>query len=531
MSSRNVTPRTARRLDEPRRASRPRRRDRRPPAPSRDALAQVAPQRRPRRAPPPRSRATASRGRALLPAEHVAQDPRIPLASPPAMLGLLVTARARGPRGASRTARTSPAFTSQTCVMPVTAISSQPLAVDDERVRRAERGEHAADDRHPARLVDAQHLVPRAGRVRERPEQVEDRAHAELAADARDRLERRVEPRREQEADADLLDAALDHVLRRVHVDAERREHVRASPQREDTARLPCFATVTPAPATTNAAVVEMLNVCRPSPPVPQVSTNTSRLDADAVDPRAHHLAPRRRSRRRSRPSSAAPRGTRPPAPASRRRPRSRSITADISARERSLPSRSLATACWIIALSRRRAGAASCRGAASPRAVRIDSGWNWTPSTSSLRWRSPMISPSVGPGGDLERTRAASRARPRASGSAPPRTARAGPRRRPRPRAGPGSPCRARCGRCARPCPRTPGRSPGGRGTRRGSGSSPASAWIASSVTPASSGVHGPGREHERVGAGARGCRRRRWRRSGTPRPPRRARPGTGRG
>ena len=46
-----------------------------------------------------------------------------------------------------------------------------------------------------------------------------------------------------------------------------------AEPAREETARLPCFATVTPAPATTNAAVVEMLKVFRPSPPVPQVST------------------------------------------------------------------------------------------------------------------------------------------------------------------------------------------------------------------------------------------------------------------
>ena len=38
--------------------------------------------------------------------------------------------------------------------------------------------------------------------------------------------------------------------------------------------RLPCFATDTPAPATTKALTVEMLNVCAPSPPVPQVSTS-----------------------------------------------------------------------------------------------------------------------------------------------------------------------------------------------------------------------------------------------------------------
>src|ERR1017187_7329987 len=37
--------------------------------------------------------------------------------------------------------------------------------------------------------------------------------------------------------------------------------------------RLPCLATCTPAPATTKAATVEMLNVLAPSPPVPQVSS------------------------------------------------------------------------------------------------------------------------------------------------------------------------------------------------------------------------------------------------------------------
>ena len=44
-------------------------------------------------------------------------------------------------------------------------------------------------------------------------------------------------------------------------------------PARLEAARLPCFATGTPAPATTKAAAVEMLKVSAPSPPVPQVST------------------------------------------------------------------------------------------------------------------------------------------------------------------------------------------------------------------------------------------------------------------
>ena len=47
-----------------------------------------------------------------------------------------------------------------------------------------------------------------------------------------------------------------------------------ADPQRELIERLPCLATRTPAPATTKAAVVEMLKVQEASPPVPQVSIN-----------------------------------------------------------------------------------------------------------------------------------------------------------------------------------------------------------------------------------------------------------------
>ncbi len=38
-------------------------------------------------------------------------------------------------------------------------------------------------------------------------------------------------------------------------------------------ARLPCLATVAPAPAAIKAAVVEMLKVPEASPPVPQVSS------------------------------------------------------------------------------------------------------------------------------------------------------------------------------------------------------------------------------------------------------------------
>src|SRR3990172_5056264 len=50
-----------------------------------------------------------------------------------------------------------------------------------------------------------------------------------------------------------------------------------AEPHREETERLPCLATFSPAPATTKAVAVETLNVPAASPPVPQVSISISR--------------------------------------------------------------------------------------------------------------------------------------------------------------------------------------------------------------------------------------------------------------
>ena len=46
-----------------------------------------------------------------------------------------------------------------------------------------------------------------------------------------------------------------------------------ALPLFPELARLPCFATTAPAPAATNATVVETLKVMPPSPPVPTVSS------------------------------------------------------------------------------------------------------------------------------------------------------------------------------------------------------------------------------------------------------------------
>ena len=71
-----------------------------------------------------------------------------------------------------------------------------------------------------------------------------------------------------------------------------------ADPQRLETERFPCLATLSPAPATTNAVAVETLNVPDASPPVPAVSMSISRsVPASAVPtsrprPHPHGLEP-----------------------------------------------------------------------------------------------------------------------------------------------------------------------------------------------------------------------------------------------
>jgi hypothetical protein len=72
-------------------------------------------------------------------------------------------------------------------------------AVHHQRVRCTERGEHARHDFDEAFRVDAEDLPLRERGVRERPEDVEDRADAELFAHARDGGHRGMELRCKQE--------------------------------------------------------------------------------------------------------------------------------------------------------------------------------------------------------------------------------------------------------------------------------------------------------------------------------------------
>ena len=99
-------------------------------------------------------------------------------------------------------------------------------AVHDVRPCRIELDEGVGECPREPRRVDAEHERPRAGRVRERPEHVEDGTRRELAADGRGVPHRRMVRLREEEAEAELVDRLLDPLGRQRELESERLEHV-----------------------------------------------------------------------------------------------------------------------------------------------------------------------------------------------------------------------------------------------------------------------------------------------------------------
>src|SRR5712692_1634019 len=90
----------------------------------------------------------------------------------------------------------------------------------------AEILQHLRDRLDPLAREQADHLAFDAGRIRERTEQVEDGAGAELDAGRADVLHGRMMGGREHEPDARLADATPDAVGGNLDVDAERGQHV-----------------------------------------------------------------------------------------------------------------------------------------------------------------------------------------------------------------------------------------------------------------------------------------------------------------
>ncbi len=189
-----------------------------------------------------------------------------------------------------------------------------------------------------------------------------------------------------------------------------------ALPDFDDTLRLPCLATRAPAAAATNIDAVEILKVCAPSPPVPTMSircvlsaTGTGKANsritvaAPAISPTVSFLT------RKPLRIAAVMVGETSPRMICR-------IRSTISSWKISRCSIVRCRACCGVmgmGLDSGSAYAGAFDGVlrapgptlrhryrsrkffnkACPCSVRIDSGWNCTPSTGCSRWRRPMIS------------------------------------------------------------------------------------------------------------------------------------------
>ena len=260
-------------------------------------------------------------------------------------------------------------------------------AVDDERALRSELQQHLGDRPDEPGCIDADDLRAGAGRVRQRTEHVEDRSRRELASHGRSVTHRRVMGRCEQEAEAELVDRPCDPLRRQLELEAERLEHVRRSGRRRD-----CPVAVlrdarargrrnqrrrrrdveSPSPVSTGSGGVHEvlpLRVDGENVGAHRVRTAGDLVCGLALRPQRHDEACDLRVRRlaaHDRPHRLAR------FVAGEVVPVEHAVEACLDHRSRKFSSRSRPTG-----------------------SVSTDSGWNWTPSTGSSRWRTPITSPS----------------------------------------------------------------------------------------------------------------------------------------
>ena len=88
---------------------------------------------------------------------------------------------------------------------------------------------HPDLDADQVRVKDAHQLVSRTGRIRQRPEDIEDRAHPELPADWRNVFHGAMVCLRKHEADADVGDAFSNLLGRKREVCPERLKDIGAA--------------------------------------------------------------------------------------------------------------------------------------------------------------------------------------------------------------------------------------------------------------------------------------------------------------
>ena len=139
--------------------------------------------------------------------------------------------------GVTSKVRILPFSSAATKVGPVRVISSSPSEPCTTQIGfGAEVLQHLRQRLHPLPREYADHLPLDAGRIGQRPQQVEDGSGGEFDAGRADILHRRMMRRREHEADAGLGDAAADMIGRDVDLDAQRGQYVGGSRARRQRA-------------------------------------------------------------------------------------------------------------------------------------------------------------------------------------------------------------------------------------------------------------------------------------------------------
>ena len=268
-----------------------------------------------------------------------------------------------------------------------------------------------------------------------------------------------------------------------------------AAPDFEDSARLPCFATGTPQPATTSdgrGGDVEAAggvaagadDVDRPGRCLDRQHPRPHRADSAG---RSGTVSPRTRIAISS-PAICA--GVASPAMMM-----PKAASASLSARRSPAASRAR-TGFSVFTPALRpgpwRATGSSATGHGHARLAML-SGWNCTPQIGRSRWARPMSTPSSvqavasSPGAGSPGRRSGNDSGSRGTGRAGRRRHRCRGGARPRP-------CHAPDPGRERPSRRRPGRSPDGRGRPRAAAPRPAAAPISGRQMPASFGVQGPG-------------------------------------
>ena len=261
-------------------------------------------------------------------------------------------------------------------------------AVHDERAVRSELQQRFRDRPHERRRVNADDLRAGTGGVRQRAEHVEHGTRSELPSDRGGVLHRRVVGLREHEAEAELVDRAGDALRLELEVEAERLEHVgRACLRRRGAVAVLCHTGARGRSDERGGGrdVERALAVAAGARGVDEVGAR--RLHGEHVV--AHRLRAARdlvgglalRAQRDEEACDLCLRRLAAHDLVHRlERLRAREVVAVEHPGDRrldhSLPSRKL-------------------RASAGPSGVSTDSGWNWTPTIGSSRWRTAITSPS----------------------------------------------------------------------------------------------------------------------------------------